>query len=78
MADITVGGKELTFDLDKLAMKDFRRFASGGLLNEEDDKVLAQVTGEPVEFFGELSQPDYRRVLKAFFTKAGSPLSDPN
>lgn len=76
--DIVIGGVELTFDLSKLSMKDFRRFAAGGMLNEDDDKVLAQVTGQPAEWFGELSQPDYRRVLKAFFTKAGAPLADPN
>lgn len=83
-ADITVetfDGKkvELTFDLRAITMGEYRKFGSGGLLEEDDDKYLSKLTGEPAEFFRDLPQPEHRRVVRAYFKKANSPIeNDPN
>ena len=78
MADVKIGDTELTFDLEKITITEYRDFAKGSFTDGEDDSVLAKVTGQPVEYFSALSQPAYRRVLVAFFKKAREPLSDPN
>ena len=79
MADITINGKDLTFDLRKLSMREYRKFASGSLLDPEDDQVLAKLTGEPADFFADLPQPDHRKVVRAYFDKASKPVeNDPN
>ena len=78
MADITLDGKDLTFDLEQLTITEYRKFASGGMLDDQDDELLARVVGEPVEWVRGLSQPNYRRLLRAFFKKASEPLTDPN
>jgi hypothetical protein len=74
---VLADGRELVFDLDRLSMREYRAFCKGSLLSEDDDQLLAKVTGLPVESFGDLPQPEYRRVLAAFFTKAREPLADP-
>lgn len=78
MADITVGGVELTFDLEQVTITEHRKFSTGSLMDAADDEHLSKVTGQPVEWFRGLSQPAYRRVLKAYFKKAAAPLDDPN
>ena len=78
MADITLGEDELTIDLEKLTITEYRKFASGGLLDAQDDDLLARVVDRPVEWVQGLSQPAYRKLLKAFFKKAAEPLNDPN
>ena len=76
--DIKIKDIDLTFDLEKISMTEYRQFSKGNLLDEEDDLVLAKTSGQPVEFFRGLSQVDYRRVVTAFFKKAREPLADPN
>jgi hypothetical protein len=78
MADITIHEVDLTFDLEKVTITEHRAFANGSLMDAADDEHLAKVTGQPVEFFRALSQPNYRRVLRAYFKKASAPLDDPN
>ncbi len=78
MADVVIGETELVFDLEKLTITEYRKFAGGTMLDEQDDELLARVLDKPVEWLRTLSQPNYRRVLNAFFEKARSPLDDPN
>ncbi len=78
MADLTIGGVEVTFDLEKITITEHRKFAKGSMLEEEDDEILAKVTGQSVEWVRGLSQVDYRRVLLGYFKKSREPLSDPN
>jgi hypothetical protein len=76
--DVTIGGIEITFDLELITITEYRKFATGALLSADDDEILARVCGQPVEWVGGLSQPSYRRLTAAFFKKAREPLSDPN
>lgn len=77
MSDVEIKGIELTFDLENITITEYRSFAKGSLTSDDDDIVLAKTTGKKIEYFQGLSQPDYRRVLNAFFKKAREPLSDP-
>jgi len=75
---ITIGGVDITFDLEKITITEYRKFATGALLSADDDEILARVCGQPVEWVGALSQPNYRRLTAAFFKAAREPLNDPN
>ena len=76
--DITIGGIEITVDLERITITEYRKFATGALLSADDDEILARVCGQPVEWVGKLSQPNFRRLVTAFFKSAREPLSDPN
>ena len=78
MADITIAGVELVFDLECVTIAEYRSFAKGSFTEEGDDDILARACGQTVEWVRGLSQPNYRRVLKGFFDKARAPLADPN
>jgi hypothetical protein len=75
---VLADGREIVFDLDKLSMREYRAYCKGSLLNDDDDQVLGRVTGLPAETFGDLPQPEYRRVVTAFLAKAREPLADPS
>lgn len=78
MADVTIKDEEITIDLEQLTIAEYRKFAQGSMLDDQDDELLARVTGKTVDWVRGLSQPSYRRLLAAFFRKARDPLSDPN
>jgi hypothetical protein len=71
-------GQEIIFDLDKISIREYRKFATGSMMSEDDDTLLAKVSGLTVEDIGNLPQPQYRLLLRAFFEKAREPLADPN
>ncbi len=73
-----VPGAKWTIDLEQVTIREFRNFAKGNLLSEEDDAILAKATGMTVEEIGNLPQPTYRRLLRDFFQTAQEPLNDPN
>lgn len=78
MADLKLKDEDITIDMEQLTIAEYRKFATGSMLESEDDGLLAKVTGKPVEWVQGLSQPNYRRLLAAFFKAARDPLADPN
>jgi len=78
MADINLKDEDITIDMEQLTIAEYRKFAAGSMLESEDDVLLAKAIGKPVEWVKNLSLPDYRRLLRAFFDAARKPLSDPN
>ena len=79
MADYVLPDEtEVTFDLEKMTVKEYRDFAKGAQSDAEDDLLMARVTGLAVEQIESLSQPTYRRLIKAFYDKSRQPLNDPN
>jgi hypothetical protein len=78
MADITINGVEIIFDMEAVTIAEYRAFAKGSMMEEEDDVLLAKVAGMNVDDVRALSHPNYRRLLKGFFDKAREPLADPN
>ncbi len=79
MADIKLkDGSEVTFDLEAITYSDYRHFAAGALTVDEDNQMLAKVTGLPLDQVGKLTLKEWRQVARAFFRKAAGPLDDPN
>lgn len=77
MSDISIGGLDLTFDLERVTWEEYQHFALTPLTDKSTLDFVAQVTGEPVDALKKLSQPNFRRVVRALFKKANEPLSDP-
>ena len=79
MSDVTLStGREVSYDLSALTLKEYRGMLSPAQPDFEDDKVVARCAGMTPEEIGSLLWDDYRRLLQAFFRKAGAPLADPN
>jgi hypothetical protein len=79
MADlITSGGREVTVNLDAITVREYRALFDRDQEQSDEDIVIAKAAGLTVEELLDLSQPDYRRVIAAFFKKAREPLNDPN
>lgn len=64
-------------DLSKVSIKEYRKLATSSVLEGQGDEILARSAGITLEQLQELSQPEYRRLLRAFFEKATQPLADP-
>lgn len=79
MADLTLrDGRVIVFDLYQVTRAEFVAVAGGKLTPEQDDALLARVSGLTVEEVQALPQPEWRRLALAFFRKAREPLADPN
>lgn len=78
MADITLkDGREITFDLDKITIKEYRALFETSQ-DEEDYATIAKASGLNPDDVAGLSYSDWRRLTRAFFKKAAEPLEDPN
>jgi len=71
-------GKEISLDLGKVTVNEWRGFFDGGQKHEEDDKFISNVSGIPISEVGTLLRDDYRRLIQAIIDKGREPLSDPN
>ena len=69
---------EWSFDLHQLSRKDYNAFRRGLLTDEQDNALLAKVTGMTADMIDALPLDEYKRLLAAFFKKAREPLADPN
>lgn len=79
MADHTLpDGREITFDLGKVTRREYSALVEARLTNAQDDEIIARAAGLTVDQIGDLSQPEWRRLVRAFFKKAREPLADPN
>lgn len=72
---LTLGdGRELTLDLRKISIKDFRFATANDTDNDKSDEIVARSVGLSVDKFQALSQPDYRRVVAGFWKAATQAL----
>lgn len=71
-------GKEFDVDLSRITIREYRSIFDKDQPREEEDAVISKAAGLTVDEMLDLSQPDYRRLLELFFTKAREPLADPN
>ena len=77
MADVTLSdGREITFDLLKISQKEYRALFSNAQPDTEGDEIVGRCCGMSAEEVGDLPQPDYRRLVRAFFKRASEPLDD--
>ena len=78
MTDVTIGGKDITFDLSKMTYGQYKGIFDAKESDETSDETLARVAGMTVKDLRNLVFDDYRRLFAAFLKKIREPLSDPN
>ena len=64
--------------MSKLTVKEYRNFFSNKSEPEEDDAVMARVTGIDAGELAEMPYSEYRRLWRKFFARCRQPDSDPN
>lgn len=65
-------------DLSRITIREYRALFVKEQPQAEEDATVAKAAGITVDELLELPQPEYRRLIKAFFDKAREPLADPN
>jgi hypothetical protein len=79
MVTVTLSdGRELTVDLTKISIREYRRLFIDETTLDEEDALLAPCFGLTLEEFQTLPYPDYKAATHAFFERARKPLADPN
>lgn len=79
MSDFTMpDGRELTFDLSRITMREYRGMMDNAK-PDENDELIVKCAGNVItaEEIADLPQPVARRLLTSFFKKAREPLADP-
>ena len=70
--------KEITIDLTKITLREYRALFDKSQKPEEEDAVLCRVFDMTLEEYQTLPYPTWRKLTELFFERARSPLSDPN
>jgi hypothetical protein len=79
MADLILSnGREITFDLSKMTLRQYRGLFDIKKKAVEEDPIISAVSGLTIEEYLDLPHPDWKRLLAALFKKAREPLADPN
>jgi len=79
MADIILeDGREITFDLKAISLKEYRALFDGNQPEDEEFATLAKVSGLAADEIGELSLYEWKRFYRCFLDKCRQPLADPN
>ena len=68
-------GREVTIDLNKISVKEFRASLEKDQTFEDEYKTIEKVTG--LSNVGELGYEDYRRLIQAYIDKARAPIVNP-
>ena len=74
MADVTIAGKEITFDLARITRKEYREMFDG---SEEADSIFAKVAGITPQDVENMSALDFKIAFNAFLRKCREPLLNP-
>jgi len=73
-ADLTLSdGKEVVFDLKKMSRQEYRDLHNPAYTDENDDLVLAKVTGIDVEELRDMNMEDYGRLIWQLIRKVQQP-----
>lgn len=79
MADIKLGdGKEITFDLTSLTLKEYRALFDPKQPKEDEDRIVSRAAGLSLEEYVNLTYLDWKRLFVAFLKKAREPIVDPS
>ena len=79
MADFTLtSGRELSFDLGKISIKEWQSLRSPAYSTDADNAVISKITGMKVDEIEDMPADDFNRLTFAMFKKMREPLSDPN
>lgn len=78
MADYTLSnGREITFALDKMSVREYRGLFSTKQSLDEENEVVARVCGLSLDEYLDMPYQEWRRLLVALIKKAREPI-DPN
>lgn len=79
MADLILSnGREITFDLSKMTVREYRALFDPKGKTEIEDKIISRVADLTIDEYLDLTQPDWRLLLLTFFKRAREPLASPN
>ena len=67
-------GTEITFDLEKITVEEYRGMFKPGATQEAEDAMVARVAGIDPAMFKKMSLHEYKKFTQAFYTKAVNPL----
>ena len=77
MADFTLSnGDEITFDLYKINVREYRELLTPGCPKDKEDLYFSRVCGIDVDKLLNLSYPDYQGLIDTFIERLSSPLAD--
>ena len=68
-------GDLIVFDFYQLKRKDYDRFRSLQMTDEESSEMIARVTGLTIEYLADLNWIDWRRLMNAFHEYIMAPVS---
>ena len=71
-------GRDVTFDLGKLTIREYRALFDVSQPDEDEYKTLAKVTGLSAKEIGDLPFLEWRKLYRAFLEKCSQPVADPN
>jgi hypothetical protein len=78
MPDLVMSeGREITFDLSKLTLKEYRELFNRQQPQADEDATMRKVTGLTQEELENLPLEDYKRLFKAFMGRCREPIADP-
>jgi hypothetical protein len=79
MADVILSDdKEITFDLSRMSIREYRGMFDPQEDDNKTDETLARVAGLTLDELQSLPYPDYRKLARAFFSRCRQPDADPN
>lgn len=79
MADVILSdGREITFDMSKVSLREYRAIFDKDQPQEEEDALISRASGLTVDEYLNLPYPEWRKLIMAFFAVARNPLTNPN
>lgn len=79
MADLILSdGREIVFDMARITVAEWRALLDRAQSPADEDATLAKAAGLAAGDIPKLSYLDWRKLAKAFYKAAASPLDDPS
>ncbi len=76
MPDTTLSnGREITFDLSKLTIREYRALFDPKQPRSAEDEIVSRVAGLTIDEYLDLSYNDWRQMTLAFFKRAKEPIN---
>jgi hypothetical protein len=76
MADfVTKEGREITFDLDAISIKEYRALFDPKQKQAEEDETAVKVSGLTMDEYTSLSVNDQKRFFAALVARASGPVN---
>jgi hypothetical protein len=72
---VLTDGREITFDLTKMTIGEYRRLFDKTQTPDDEDAIIAKIAGIEAEDIKALNFIEYHRFINAFFKRSANPLS---